>query len=120
MAHGIFSCSAGALALEKGMATHSSILSPYSSVLSFRPGEIHGQRSLVGSQSISHNRETNTLIGNSYLWHVGSHFLTGVEPRPLYGEHGVLATGPPGKSLIAPSCPLCGHALHKLQVLQKS
>ena len=48
MAHGIFSCSAGALALEKGMATHSSILSLYSSVLSFRPGEIHGQRSLVG------------------------------------------------------------------------
>ena len=74
----------------------------------------------MGSQSISHNRETNTLIGNSYLWHVGSRFLTGVEPRPLYGEHGVLATGPPGKSLIAPSCPLCGHALHKLQVLQKS
>ena len=48
MAHGIISCSTGALPLEKGMATHFSILSPYSSVLFFCPGEFHGQRSLVG------------------------------------------------------------------------
>ena len=32
----------------------------------------------------------------SCLQHVGSSSLTGVEPRPLHWELGVLAVGPPG------------------------
>ena len=36
---------------------------------------------------------------NSWLQHVGSSSLPGIDPRPLHWEHRVLATGPPGKSL---------------------
>ena len=31
------------------------------------------------------------------MQHVGSNSLTGIEPNPLHWEHGILATGPPGK-----------------------
>ena len=47
--------------------------------------------------------------GGSWLWHAGSLVAAcGIEfpdlalnPGPLHWEHGVLATGPPGKSLVS-------------------
>ena len=42
------------------------------------------------------------LPANASLWHVGSSFLTKDGTwHPLHWEHKVLATGPPGKSLVS-------------------
>ena len=67
----IFSYSMGTVPLEKRMATHFSILTWQIAWAAESTG-----LQPVWSQSVSHYCESNIFIGNSYLWHVGSSFLT--------------------------------------------
>ena len=66
-------------------------------------------------------------VGSS-LWHVGSSSLTGWNLGPLHWEHGVLTTGPPGKSLERiflkfhiisqfSQCKICIFVVERIQML---